>query len=69
MQYTYQMKTLESGGYMAYCPAMKPVSVFGKTEEDAVKKLDIAVALFVKRHPEILGTLRYSVLENNIETK
>jgi len=69
MQYTYQMKTLEGGGYMAYCPAMKPVSVFGKTEEDAVKKLDIAVSLFVKRHPEILGTLRSSVLEDNNETK
>lgn len=69
MEYTYQMKMLESGGYMAYCPAMKPVSVFGKTEEEATKKLGIAVALYVKRHPEIIATLRSSVLEDYDDTK
>ena len=62
MQYTFQIKQLKKG-YMAFCPDMEPVSVFGKTEEQAVKKLDVAVGMYVRRHPEIIKTTRHSTLE------
>ena len=58
MQITYRIDKLKSGGYMAYCPAMKPVIVQGDTEEEASKKLISAAKLYVKRHPEFLESLR-----------
>jgi len=60
---TFKVEPIKSGGYMAYCPAMKPVIVQGKTEEEATTKLKSAVKLFLQRHPEFLDTLRSSTLE------
>jgi len=60
---SFKVEPIESGGYMAYCPAMKPVIVQGKTEEDATIKLKLATKLFLNRHPEFLDTLRTSILE------
>ena len=68
MQYTFQIKQLKSG-FMAFCPAMKPVSVFAKTEEEAAKKIHVAVKMYVRRHPEIMSTLRSSNLGEDLETK
>ncbi len=47
------MKSVE-GGFMAFCPAMKPVRVFAKTEDEAMKKIHEAVTMYIHRHPEIL---------------
>ena len=62
MQITYKLEKLETGGFMAYCPAMKPVVVEGDTEEEATKKLLIGAKMYVKRHPEIGDSLRISDL-------
>ncbi len=62
MQITYKLEKLKTGGFMAYCPAMKPVVVEGDTEEEATKKLLIAAKMYVDRHPEIGSTLRISDL-------
>jgi len=53
MQITYKIEKLKTGGFMAYCPAMKPVIVQGDTEKEASKKLLIAAKMYVTRHPEI----------------
>ncbi len=63
MQITYKLEKLQTGGFMAYCPAMKPVVVEGETEEEATKKLLIAAKMYVDRHPEISSSLRISNLE------
>ncbi len=68
IQYTFLVKPLGDRGYMAFCPAMKPVSVFAKTEEEVIKKVDIAVKMYVHRHPDILGTLRSSNLGDDFGT-
>ena len=62
MQITYKLEKLKTGGFMAYCPAMKPVVVEGDTEEEATKKLLIAAKMYVDRHPEISSSLRISDL-------
>ena len=63
MQITYKLEKLQTGGFMAYCPAMKPVIVQGETEESAKEKLLLAAKVYVTRHPEILSTLKVSELE------
>lgn len=63
MQITYKLEKLKTGGFMAYCPAMKPVIVEGDTEEEATRKLLVAARMYVARHPEISDTLRVSDLE------
>lgn len=63
MQITYKLEKLQTGGFMAYCPAMKPVIVQGETEEAAKEKLLQAAKVYVTRHPEILDTLKVSELE------
>lgn len=62
MDYTYEVEKLESGGYVAFCPAMKPVRVFGQTEEEAEKKLEATVPLYIKIHPELKSKLRVATL-------
>lgn len=62
MQITYKLESLETGGFMAYCPAMKPVIVQGATEEEATKKLLVAAKEYVRRHPEITNALKVSEL-------
>ena len=64
MQIAYNVESLKTGGYMAYCPAMKPVIVQGATEKEAEKKLLAVAKLYIDRHPEIRDTLRYSDLED-----
>ena len=63
MQITYKVDKLKSGGYMAYCPAMKPVVVHADTEQEAFRKLLSAAKLYVKRHPEFRNSLRTADLE------
>lgn len=63
MQITYKIDKLKSGGYMAYCPAMKPVVVHADTEEEASRKLLSVAKLYVKRHPELRSSLHTSDLE------
>ena len=63
MQITYKLEKLETGGFMAYCPAMKPVIVQGETEEAAKEKLLLTARMYVDRHPEIKNTLKVSELE------
>lgn len=58
MQITYKIDKLETGGFMAYCSAMKPVIVQGETEEAAKQKLLLAAKMYVLRHPEIKDTLK-----------
>ena len=65
MQYTFQIEKL-STGFMAFCPDMKPVIVFGKTEKEATEKLDVAVKLYVARHPEIKDIMRSAVLNDAV---
>lgn len=40
-------------GFIAYCPSMKPVSIFAKTEKEIELKLIDAIELYLKMHPEI----------------
>ncbi len=54
---------------MAFCPAMKPVSVFAKTEVEATKKIHVAMRMYIRRHPEIIDTSRSSNLGEDPETK
>lgn len=54
MHITYKVEQLEgSEGYIAYCPAMRPVRVFGKTREEATKKISEAIKLYIEKHPEL----------------
>jgi len=62
MQITYKIEKLKNGGFMAYCPAMKPVIVQGDTEEEASKKLISVAKLYIKRHPEFSESMRSSDL-------
>jgi len=39
---------------------MKPVSVYGKTEQEVSAKLINAVHLYVKKHPDVLEDIRTS---------
>ena len=63
MQLSYLMKKLDSGGYMAYCPAMKPVKVFGKTKDEASKKLIHVAKLYLESHPDFTKSIETSELE------
>lgn len=62
MQITYKIEKLKTGGFMAYCPAMKPVIVQGDTEDEVSKKLISVAKLYVKRHPEFGESMRSSDL-------
>lgn len=50
----------ETGDYIAYCPVMKPVSVYGKSEKEVSTKLMDAIHLYVKKHPDVLEDIRTS---------
>ena len=47
---------------MAFCPDMKPVMVFGNTEKEASAKLNVAVEMYVNRHPKFVDTTRHASL-------
>ncbi len=58
MQITFRVEQLEgSTGYMAYCPSMKPVRVFGKTREEATRKIPEAIKLYLEKHPDLESQL------------
>ena len=59
----FKIKQTETG-YIAQCPDMPPVIVFGKTEKEATDKLDVVAKLYVARHPEIKETTRSAVLND-----
>lgn len=55
MEITYHIKQLEGRtDYMGYCPVMKPVSVYGKTKEEVQKKMQQALSLYLKKHPDLV---------------
>lgn len=58
MQITYKIEELKNGGYMAYCPEMKPVIVQGDTEEEVSEKLVSVAKLYIKRHPGFQESMR-----------
>lgn len=58
MLITYKLEKLKSGGFMAYCPDMKPVIVQGDTEEEVAKKIFSVARLYIKRHPEFQKSMR-----------
>jgi len=67
---TYKLERLETGGFMAYCPDMKPVAVQGITEEETTKKLISVAKMYVKRHPEaekFLQNLEAEIKINELE--
>ena len=54
MEVTYKIEGLQdSDGFLAYCPYIKPLRVFGRTREIAVKKFSEASKLYLKKHPEL----------------
>ncbi len=62
MQITYKIEKLKTGGFMAYCPDMKPVIVQGNTEEEISKKIVSVAKLYIKRHPDFQESMRSSDL-------
>ena len=63
MQLNYNLEKDGSSGYIAYCPVMKPVSVYGKTEQEAAEKLKEAIGLYLSKHPDILKNIRTASVE------
>lgn len=59
----FKIEQVETG-YIAKCPDMPPVIVFGKTEKEATEKLDVVVKLYIARHPEIKDRMRSAVLND-----
>ena len=54
MEITYKIERLEdSDGFLAYCPYIKPLRVFGRTREIAKDKFSQATRLYLKKHPEL----------------
>ena len=63
MKITYKIDQLGNAGYMAYCPSMKPVRVFGKTRDEAKRKFPIAIKLYFKKHPDLVKQLESASIE------
>jgi len=58
MQITYQIKQVKGrDDYMGYCPVMKPVSVYGKTIKEVEVKMQQALGLYLKKHPDMLNNI------------
>ena len=55
MQVEYKLEKSD-GGYIASVPSMPPVTLYGKSEEELIKKLGIAIKMYVTRHPELSNT-------------
>ena len=62
MKLEYCLEELETGGFMAYCPTMKPVIVQGETEDIIKEKLQTATKIYLARHPTALDTLKTAEL-------
>ena len=60
MQFSYMVEKLDTGGYMAYCPVMKPVIVYADKKEDLSKKIHIVAKVYLKRHPDIAKKLNFT---------
>ncbi len=53
MQITYRVEHDEkTDGFIAYCPVMKPVSIYAKTKEEIIPKIRNAIELYLQKHPE-----------------
>ncbi len=66
MQISYHVEELpEKTGYVAYCPVMKPVSVYGKTKEAVENKISEAIKLYLEKHPELKEQLGMLNLTQN----
>lgn len=64
MQVSYRVDHNEvTGDYIASCPLMKPVSVYGKSEREVASKMIDAIRLYLKKHPDALEKIRTSALE------
>lgn len=64
MQITYRVEPDEkAGGFIAYCPVMKPVSIYAKTREEVAPKIRDAIELYLQKHPEIEETLQTETIE------
>ena len=64
MQITYRVEPdVKTGGFIAYCPVMKPVSIYAKTEKEIAPKMKDAIAVYMKLHPEIIAKLQTETIE------
>lgn len=64
MQITYCVESdVKAGGFIAYCPVMKPVNIYAKTREEIKPKIRDAIVLYLKRHPEIKEELQTETIE------
>ena len=46
MQITYHVEPDEkTGGFIAYCPAIKPASIYAKTQEEIAPKMKAAIGI------------------------
>lgn len=64
MQITYRVEPDEkTDGFIAYCPVMKPVSIYAKTREEVAPKIRGAIELYLQKHPEIEEKLQTETIE------
>ncbi len=64
MQITYHVEPdVKTDGFIAYCPVMKPVSVYAKTEKEIAPKMRNAIAVYLKQHPEVAEKLQTETIE------
>ena len=54
MQITYCVESdKKTDGFVAYCPVMRPVSIYAKTRDEVAPKIRDAMELYLQKHPEI----------------
>ncbi len=53
-----RVQSLDDDGYVAYCPSMKPVRAYGKTRDQAAKKIQSAMKLY----PELKSKLESIII-------
>ena len=56
MQITYRVEPdVKTGGFIAYCPVMKPVSIYAETQDEIEPKIRDAITVYLKQHPELIS--------------
>ncbi|QLH04112.1 HicB family protein [Nitrosopumilus oxyclinae] len=64
MQITYRVEHDDkSDGFIAYCPVMKPVSIYAKTRDEVAPKIRDAIELYLQKHPEFQDKLQTETIE------
>ena len=54
MQIAYCVESdKKTDGFIAYCPVMKPTSIYAKTREEVASKISDVMKLYLQKHPEI----------------